>query len=897
MNEEVNIGDLHGNIPEFNENSPLISIIILSNNTTEYIDTLLNSLSDNTQYPNFEVILIDNKSDVNIKDIKAKYDDTLRINVVEYDVDKTYAHAYNDAVSLVDGDYVVFMDEDIQVRNGWLNYLVDTAMNMESAGAVSSVLLYPDEDLSSTDHMIHNEGINFITDDSVIIPQYKNNGQDYIQQVGIREVPAVGGSLMLMKKSLFNDMGGFSTDYRDGFESVDLCLKLYKRGYKNFIDNRSIAFHSEDGSIRRLSEVLKKNQYNENKRVFTTKWNNWLKKEVLLDKINKNKFFSDDDLKIVFVTLEKGENAKTGDYFVAQGLSKCLGDMGYEIDFIKTVNNEDKYLLDESIDVVISLVNSFDIDKIRTDNGLLIKVAWILDWAMWWTNKPFFESFDIVLTTHRTALEHIEETTGYLPTLFYEAVDTELFNMQAEPKEEYECDYMFAGTDWNDDRDITELLDPSVIPYKFNIYGNKWEDYDKFNDYYKGYINHEDMPSVYASTKIVLDDVTRQTQTDSAVNNRIYDAIATGSLVITNGDRGAREVFGDKLPTFYDQDTLEQMLDYYINNPDERKLIVEELQSIILEKHTYKKRAEQFMEQLVKFINSTRVLIKLPTPKEANKFEWGDYHMARELHKEFNRRDTSCKLQFYNDWKTNKDSFYDVVVLLRGVSFYEAKPTHYNILWNISHPNRISVGELERYDQVYIASDYWAEKINELVDVNVDSLLQCTNPARFYRQENEKYKTDLLFVGNSRMVYRKILQDLLPTDYNLDVYGNDWDQIIDDKYVKGTYIPNCKLNQAYSSTKVLLNDHWSDMKDKGFISNRIFDAIACGTVILTDHVRDIEKVFPDAVVVYDTQDELNDKIREALDKKSVDPSLVREHTFAKRVEKILADYEENKDKK
>ena len=149
-----------------------------------------------------------------------------------------------------------------------------------------------------------------------------------------------------------------------------------------------------------------------------------------------------------------------------------------------------------------------------------------------------------------------------------------------------------------------------------------------------------------------------------------------------------------------------------------------------------------------------------------------------------------------------------------------------------------------------------------------------------------------MFVGNSRNVYRKVLHDLLPTEYDLNVYGDGWNGIVDDKYIIAEHIPNKQLYKAYSSTKVVLNDHWKDMREKGFISNRIFDAVACGTVVLSDNIYGIRDIFTEnAVVLYDGEKDINNKIEEALKIGPINPSLVKEHTFKKRVDKIIDDYE------
>jgi spore maturation protein CgeB len=119
----------------------------------------------------------------------------------------------------------------------------------------------------------------------------------------------------------------------------------------------------------------------------------------------------------------------------------------------------------------------------------------------------------------------------------------------------------------------------------------------------------------------------------------------------------------------------------------------------------------------------------------------------------------------------------------------------------------------------------------------VEALIQCTDPELFYPDFSEEYEHELLFVGNSRKVYRKIIKDLIPTDKDLAVYGTNWEKFIDKRYIKGQHIPHTELRKAYSSCKILLNDHWDDMREKGFISNRIFDGLASGALIISDQVE------------------------------------------------------------
>ena len=117
------------------------------------------------------------------------------------------------------------------------------------------------------------------------------------------------------------------------------------------------------------------------------------------------------------------------------------------------------------------------------------------------------------------------------------------------------------------------------------------EEFIKFKKYYQGFINYSDLPLVYASTKIVIDDVNRGAKNFGSINSRVFDALATGALVITNGAIGAEETFKGKLPVWKSQEDLNNLIEYYLTNEDARIAKVKELQEIISKNHTYENRA------------------------------------------------------------------------------------------------------------------------------------------------------------------------------------------------------------------------------------------------------------------------------------------------------------------
>ena len=96
----------------------------------------------------------------------------------------------------------------------------------------------------------------------------------------------------------------------------------------------------------------------------------------------------------------------------------------------------------------------------------------------------------------------------------------------------------------------------------------------------------------------------------------------------------------------------------------------------------------------------------------------------------------------------------------------------------------------------------------------------------------------VLFVGNSRRQLRPVVRDALTAGLPLAVYGDLWSGLVPDEMVHGRSIPNDQLAAAYRSAGVVLNDHHDAMRADGFVSNRLFDAVASGARVVTDPILD-----------------------------------------------------------
>ncbi|QUH23768.1 glycosyltransferase [Methanobacterium alkalithermotolerans] len=858
------------NLHPFKEDSPLVSIIILNRNGKNHLSRLFSNFKENIHYPNYEIIVVDQDSGDGSVAFLENLSPPLPLKIIKNKENKSFSQAHNQVVDQAQGEYLLLLNNDVEPLKGWLNQMMHTALENKEVGAVGAQLIYPfmvESSINSQNSFkIQHAGIAFKDEKGFIKPYNRGNGSEpFSMEKEDKVVAAVTAAALLVEKEKYLEAGGLDEGYEYGYEDVDFCLKLLKKGYTNIYTPRATLFHYEFGTQEKNKSRDVRRRRLSNRKLFRRKWNPWLKKELFKDKLLGRRILSEQPLKVALVVTESGEDASAGDYFTALELGEGLKKIGWQVSFLPRRGPGNWYDVGDA-DILLSLLDSYDPRKVKA-SGSLIKIAWPRNWFDRWVSSPGFSSYHMVLSPSPTSCNYIKEKSGKDALLFPIAANTERFHENITPQEEYACDYCFTGSYWNDPREIMEMLEPDKLPYHFKIYGKNWEKVEKFKDYHQGFINYSQVPQIYASTKLVINDANRVTKGFGATNSRVYDALACGVLVISNGLVGSRENFQGKVPVFQSKEELNELIKYYLDNEKARQDKARELQKFVLKHHTYDVRARTLKKILEDYFYTARMAIKIPAPSWEEVEEWGDYHVARALKKELEKKGCEVTLQVLPEWEEDKN--FDVVLVLRGLSRYHPQEKHFNIMWNISHPDKVSVEEYSEYDHVFIASSYWASRISKLVDVPVEVMLQCTDHELFYPDYDEKYAHDLLFVGNSRKVFRKILKDLLPSSYDLAVYGKGWEEFIDKEYIKGEHIPNNELRKAYSSCKILLNDHWDDMREKGFLSNRLFDGVACGAFIISDKVKGGEDVFGDRVVFYEGEEDLKNKIDEILNNRSI----------------------------
>ncbi|MBM7609065.1 GT2 family glycosyltransferase/ubiquinone/menaquinone biosynthesis C-methylase UbiE/predicted nuclease with TOPRIM domain [Lysinibacillus composti] len=247
--------------------TPDVSIIIPVYNQWHYTYSCLKSILANTQNVSYEIIIADDMSSDETVNISEYVEN---IKVVRDGENRGFLLNCNNAAQYADGQYVLFLNNDTQVQEGWLDSLVQLIESDHQIGMVGSKLVYPDGRMQEAGGIIWNDasGWNFGRLDDPNKPEYNY----------VKEVDYISGAAIMIKKDLWETIGGFDERYVPAyFEDSDLAFEVRKHGFKVMLQPKSVVVHFEGISHgTNVSEGVKRFQ-ELNKSKFIEKWSNELK--------------------------------------------------------------------------------------------------------------------------------------------------------------------------------------------------------------------------------------------------------------------------------------------------------------------------------------------------------------------------------------------------------------------------------------------------------------------------------------------------------------------------------------------------------------------------------------------------------------------------------------------
>ncbi|HVE27252.1 MAG TPA: glycosyltransferase, partial [Sporichthya sp.] len=258
-------------------------------------------------------------------------------------------------------------------------------------------------------------------------------------------------------------------------------------------------------------------------------------------------------------------------------------------------------------------------------------------------------------------------------------------------------------------------------------------------------------------------------------------------------------------------------------------------------------------------IPNLRWAIKNPATPLTRGERWGDTYFCRRLAEALRRIGQTVAIDHREAFDRASGRHDDVTLVIRGLTPYTPWTEAINLAWLISHPELMTAQEAARYHRVFAAGPAWAAAHSQKWGVRIDPLLQATDPALFHPDRAAPDTgPPVLFVGSARDGQREIVRQATDAGLTVTAWGGGWDGHLPPDQIGGEYLPNEELGAAYRAAGIVLNDHWADMRNGGFVSNRVFDAAAAGARVITDDVAglaDLAEVFGRSVqIAHDSAD-------------------------------------------
>lgn len=242
------------------DNVPQVSIVIVSHDSLPALADCLRALRAAVESISHELILVDNTStDNSISEAQKSFP---RVRVVRNDRNNGFAAACNQGAATATSEYLFFLNPDVEIDRGAIGSLLVAAQAQSNAGLISGRLRNADGSFQATCRNFPTVGNLIFSRGSALGKLFNRSGSpsgrytlpDYSRT---SEVPAVAATMVLIRRELFGQMGGFDSRFFLYMEDTDLSLRLHQNGRVNLLVPDAGGVHcwgegSRVGRIQRL---------------------------------------------------------------------------------------------------------------------------------------------------------------------------------------------------------------------------------------------------------------------------------------------------------------------------------------------------------------------------------------------------------------------------------------------------------------------------------------------------------------------------------------------------------------------------------------------------------------------------------------------------------------------
>ena len=260
------------------EREDKISILIPNKDHVDDLRRCIDSIKERSTYENYEIIVIENNStEKGTFDYYKTLEGQDKITIVTYEGEFNYARINNFGASAATGEYLLLLNNDTQVISmNWLEAMLMYAQRPD-VGAVGAKLYYGDRTIQHAGVVV-GLGAHGTAGHTHYKINYDNLG--YMGKLCYAQnVSAVTGACLMVKKSIYDAVGGLDEEFKVALNDVDFCLRIMEKGYLNVFTPFAELYHFESAS-RGIDVVddAKAKRYEEESALFRKKWKTLLEK-------------------------------------------------------------------------------------------------------------------------------------------------------------------------------------------------------------------------------------------------------------------------------------------------------------------------------------------------------------------------------------------------------------------------------------------------------------------------------------------------------------------------------------------------------------------------------------------------------------------------------------------
>lgn len=540
-----------------------------------------------------EVIVVDNGSGIDVgQELIAHFGCGGRVKYTRLPRNLNFAIGCNSGASRASGEFVLFLNNDTVVRSGALSKLLNTIREPAVIG-VQPLLVYGDERVQSA-------GTVFTARDA--LPNHLLVGHPPADALTLNDADfhAVSAAALLMRTGEFIELGGFDPIFVNGMEDVDLCLRGRDRFSGQFrVVPEAIVTHLEGQTPGRGANVI------ENRRIFLQRWRGRLpepQRELIREAGFLLAHVGTDGLEVpgprpvlvrdpadarirwgIVIASDPGRAGDTwGDTHFAESLRAALVSRGQSAVVHRGTDHAPAAAYD---DVVVVIRGKKSVIPIPGK----VNILWVISHPEQ-VDAHELREFDLVFAASPRWASEMSAASGVNVEVLLQATDLARFTNQG-PVESHPGLLFVGGThEGRDRRTVSTALAAGI---DLRVYGRGWAGKLPAGTLRGDYIPNDRLSAHYRGADRVLADHWEDMARHGFVQNRVFDAVASGARVVSDPVEGIEELFYGAVRTFRTPQELALLCADGAEFPDD--LAMADIAGRVRREHSFHARADRLI--------------------------------------------------------------------------------------------------------------------------------------------------------------------------------------------------------------------------------------------------------------------------------------------------------------